>query len=131
VPRLAKHDFSTCCAATGRMRGQILRPHVGLGLDDPPDAEGASIVVHEMHADEVTRDRKRARGVEVARKFAGSCHGPASYAGLSYFGTAVAASAMRTSFFTLFTPSIARISASASFASVGDEATPVNVTLPW
>ena len=80
MSRLAKHDLGACGAAAGRVCCQILRPHVGLGFDDAPDAERASVVVHEVHADEITGNGERARGVEVTRKFASSGHGPASYA---------------------------------------------------
>src|ERR1700722_12054092 len=77
VPGLAKHDLCTCSAAASGVCGEIFRPHVGLRLDDAPDAECASIVVHEMHTDEITGNSQRARGVEAARKFAGSSHRPA------------------------------------------------------
>jgi hypothetical protein len=130
MARLTEHDFGTCGSATGRVCCEILRPHVGLGLDDAPYAQRAAIIVHEVHAYEVTGYSKRAWGVEVAGKFAGSIHEPASYSVLGYFGTAVSAWATRTSFFTLFTPGTERMSASASLASVDDLATPVKITWP-
>lgn len=81
MPGLAKHDFGPGGSPTGGVCCEILWPHVGLRLDDAPHAHRATIIVHEMHADEVTCYGKRAWGVEVAGEFAGSIHEPASYQG--------------------------------------------------
>ena len=79
MSRLAEHDFGTSRSATRRMCREVSRPHVGLGLDDASHAKRATIIVHQVHTDEVAGNRKRAGSVEVAREFAGSIHEPAWY----------------------------------------------------
>jgi hypothetical protein len=54
------------------MGGEIFRPLVGLGLDDPPDlpvtsAGTRSALVDQVHADELTGYDQRAASIERAR----------------------------------------------------------------
>jgi len=100
----AKHDFGARGPAFGRMGRQILGAHVGFRFHDASDPKRAGIVMHQVHTDEITGDRKSARGVEVAWNLTGLGHGPAWYSHSRYFGIAASAWAIRTSFLTLFTP---------------------------
>jgi len=52
---LAKHDFGACGSPARGVCREILRPHIGFSLDDAPHTDRFTIVVHEVHADEVTR----------------------------------------------------------------------------
>jgi hypothetical protein len=69
-----EHNLVASGAASGGMGGEILRPLVGLGLDDLPDLAVASAgtrraYVDQVHADELTGYDQRAASVEGARKF--------------------------------------------------------------
>jgi hypothetical protein len=77
---LAEHNFRARGPTAGRVRGEILRTHVGFRLDDTTHANNPTIIMHKVHADEITSYIERAWGVEAAGKFAaGSTHGAAWY----------------------------------------------------
>ena len=44
----AEHDFSAFGTPAGRMGSQVFGPHVCLGLNDPTDSLGYSVIVDEM-----------------------------------------------------------------------------------
>lgn len=77
MPGLAEHDFGARSSPTRRVCSEICRAHVGLGLNDASYTDSVTVGMHKMHADELASYGKRAWGVEVTRKFAGSTHEPA------------------------------------------------------
>jgi hypothetical protein len=54
------------------MCGQISWTQVGLCLDDAANPQEATVVVDEMHADEITCDRERVARIESATELAPS-----------------------------------------------------------
>lgn len=155
MSRLAEHNFRARGPAARGVCRKVLWTHIGFGLDDTTDANSPTVGMHEVHADKITSDVERAWSVEAAGKFAASSiHGRAWYQRVcllralarkdrnlatnartsrpcwAYLVFDELVCATRTSFLTLFTPSTARISSSASFASAGVLATPVKVTFP-
>ena len=55
----AEHDFRPLRASTGRVCREILGAHVGFGLYDAADAPSVAVVVDQVHADELARDKER------------------------------------------------------------------------
>ena len=50
------------------MCSEIFRSEVSLRLNDSSNSSRATVIVHEMHTDQLTSDRERLAGVELARE---------------------------------------------------------------
>ena len=56
------------------MRGQVVRPEVGLGLDDAPDTLHAPDHVHEVLAEQLLRHERGVAIVEGSRQLGRCAH---------------------------------------------------------
>ncbi len=61
----AEHDLVAGSSASGGVCGEVLRPLIGLNLDDSAYATGAVVVMHQMHAEQIPRDDQCAASVEL------------------------------------------------------------------
>ena len=70
----AEHHVGAPRAPARGMSREIMRAKICLGLDDASGAQRATVIVHEMHADQCARDGERAAFEKAARGFLAAIH---------------------------------------------------------
>jgi hypothetical protein len=72
MARRAEHDFSAFGTPTGGVGREVFGAHVRLGLDNPADSRGYSVMVDEVQPQKLARNEKSVlASVEGAGKFLG------------------------------------------------------------